>query len=219
MTTTASRRGSTDALIEAPWSAALRAATREATSALTINWKAIDTPGNLRGVPFRNGIKGSPGMPADFDPKDHGLQQLRTDSYRGLIFATFSDCVASLYDYLGPQMRPGLDRIFHKPIVYLGCVRQYSKSNWKLYNDNVRDPYHASLLHAFFSTFNLLRAGSRFEIVADQHHFLHNWIMAFHTEDASGGAAYKDNKVSSFKEGLSSKTRRSSRTSRNSTRS
>ena len=162
---------------------------------------SYDTRGNLRGVPFRNGVKGSPGMPADFDPKEHGLQQLRADSYRGLIFATFSDSVPSLYDYLGPQMRPGLDRIFHKPIVYLGCVRQYSKSNWKLYNDNVRDPYHASLLHAFFSTFNLLRAGSRFEIVADQHG-LHNWIMAFHTEDASGGAAYKDNKVSSFKEGL-----------------
>jgi anthranilate 1,2-dioxygenase large subunit len=26
-----------------------------------------DTRGNLRGVPFRNGIKGSPGMPTDFD--------------------------------------------------------------------------------------------------------------------------------------------------------
>ena len=62
---------------------------------------SYDTRGNLRGVPFRNGIKGSPGMPADFNPKDHGLQQLRADSYRGLIFATFSDRALSLYDYLG----------------------------------------------------------------------------------------------------------------------
>jgi hypothetical protein len=31
-----------------------------------------------------------------------------------------------------------------KPFVYLGCTRQYSKSNWKLYSENVRDPYHAS---------------------------------------------------------------------------
>jgi hypothetical protein len=30
------------------------------------------------------------------------------------------------------QMRRGLDRIFHKPVEYLGCVRQYSRSNWKL---------------------------------------------------------------------------------------
>jgi anthranilate 1,2-dioxygenase large subunit len=162
---------------------------------------SYDTRGNLRGVPFRNGVKGSAGMPADFDPNNHGLQQLRVDTYGGLVFATFSDCAPSLYDYLGPQMRPGLDRLFHKPIAYLGCVRQYSKSNWKLYNDNVRDPYHASLLHAFFSTFNILRAGTRIEIVGSDDG-LHSYLMVFHTEDASRGAAYKDSKVASFKEGL-----------------
>jgi anthranilate 1,2-dioxygenase large subunit len=73
---------------------------------------SYDSRGNLRGVPFRNGVKGSPGMPADFDPKEHGLQQLRADSYRGLIFATFSDRAPSLYDYIGPQMRQRLDRLF-----------------------------------------------------------------------------------------------------------
>jgi anthranilate 1,2-dioxygenase large subunit len=140
-------------------------------------------------------------MPADFDAKEHGLQQLRVESYRGLIFATFSDRAPSLYDYIGPQMRPGLDRIFHKPIVYLGCTRQYSRSNWKLYNENVRDAYHASLLHPFLSTFNLFRAGMRF-VSVDSDSGLHTWLMAFHTEDASGGNAYRDQKVSSFKEGL-----------------
>jgi anthranilate 1,2-dioxygenase large subunit len=94
---------------------------------------SYDTRGNLRGVPFRRGLKDSPGMPADFDAKDHGLQQLRVESYRGLVFASFSDRAPSLYDYIGPQMRSGIDRIFHKPIVYLGCTRQFSKSNWKLY--------------------------------------------------------------------------------------
>jgi len=162
---------------------------------------SYDTRGKLRGVPFRNGVKGSPGMPADFDPAEHGLQQLHADSYHGLIFATFSDRAPSLYDYLGPQMRPGLDRIFHKPIVYLGCVRQYSRSNWKLYNENVRDSYHASLLHAFFSTFNVVRAGTRREAICSDDG-LHSWSMIYHTEDASGGAAYRDSKISSFKEGL-----------------
>jgi len=162
---------------------------------------SYDTRGNLRGVPFRHGIKGSPGMPADFDPKEHALQQLRVESYRDLVFATFSAGARSLYDYIGPQMRRGLDRIFHKPIAYLGCTRQYSKSNWKLYSENVRDPYHASLLHAFFSTFNIYRAGMRFEIVSSDNG-LHTCLKAFHPEDASGDAAYRDNKVSSFKEGL-----------------
>jgi len=32
---------------------------------------SYDTRGNLRGVPFRNGVKGLSGMPADFDLKDH----------------------------------------------------------------------------------------------------------------------------------------------------
>jgi anthranilate 1,2-dioxygenase large subunit len=163
---------------------------------------SYDTRGNLRGVPFRRGLKDSPGMPADFDPKLHGLQQLRVESYRGLVFATFSDRAPSLYDYIGPQMRPGLDRIFHKPIVYLGCTRQYSKSNWKLYNENVRDPYHATLLHAFLSTFNLSRVGMRTEMVADQNHGLHTCLMVFHTEDTSAGAVYKESQISSFKEGL-----------------
>jgi anthranilate 1,2-dioxygenase large subunit len=162
---------------------------------------SYDSNGNLRGVPFRNGIKGAAGMPADFDPKQHSLQQLRTESYGGLIFATFSDQAPPLYDYLGPTMRPGLDRLCQKPVEYLGCVRQYARSNWKLYNENVRDPYHASLLHAFFSTFNILRAGTRIEIAASDNG-LHSWLMVFHTEDATGGAAYKDGKVASFKEGL-----------------
>ena len=140
-------------------------------------------------------------MPADFDAKDHGLQQLRVESYRGLVFASFSDRAPSLYDYIGPQMRSGIDRIFHKPIVYLGCTRQFSKSNWKLYNENVRDPYHASLLDAFFSTFNLHRVGMRVEFLGSDNG-LHTCLKAFHTEDTTGGAAYRDEKVSSFKDGL-----------------
>jgi anthranilate 1,2-dioxygenase large subunit len=162
---------------------------------------SYDTRGNLRGVPFRNGVKGLSGMPADFDLKEHGLEKLRIESYRGLIFATFSDRAPSLHDYLGLEMRSGLDRIFHKPVVYLGCTRQYSKSNWKLYSENTRDPYHASLLHPFFSTFNLLRATTRTEVTSDERG-LHTCGMFFQTGDASAGSAYKDTKIASFKEGL-----------------
>jgi len=163
---------------------------------------SYDTRGNLRGVPFRRGVKNSPGMPEDFDTKEHGMRQLRVDTYRGLIFATFSDAADSLYDYIGPQMRPGLDRMFHKPIVYLGCTRQYSNSNWKLYMENVRDGYHASLLHAFHSTFNLVRVGMKIYSTADENHGMHNWSKIFQTEDSSAGAAYKDNQVTSFKAGM-----------------
>ncbi|HTY54212.1 MAG TPA: Rieske 2Fe-2S domain-containing protein [Candidatus Binataceae bacterium] len=162
---------------------------------------SYDTRGNLRGIPFKHGVKGMPGMPSDFDHKDHGLQPLRVDSYRGLVFASFSDQTPPLYDYIGPAMRPGIDRILHKPIVYLGCTRQYVKANWKLYNENVRDPYHASLLHAFFSTFNIYRAGMRFRIVMSDDG-MHDWLMAFHGEGDDGNSAAYREKVASFKEGL-----------------
>ena len=84
--------------------------------------------GDLQGVPFRRGQKGMVGMPKDFKPEEHNLHKLRVDSYKGLLFATFSGETPPLPDYLGAEMRPWIDRIFHKPIVYLGCTRQYSKS-------------------------------------------------------------------------------------------
>src|SRR3546814_5344596 len=84
---------------------------------------------------------------------------VRVASYRGLVFGTFRQDTPSLEDYIGPMMRPWIDRIFHKPVVYLGCTRQYSKSNWKLYLENVKDGYHASLLHLFHTTFNIYRVG------------------------------------------------------------
>src|SRR5262249_51643759 len=66
---------------------------------------------------------------------------------------------------------------------------------------NVRDPYHASLLHPFFSTFNLLRASTPSKQISDDRG-LHHCVMVFHTEDGSGGAAYAESKIASFKEDL-----------------
>jgi anthranilate 1,2-dioxygenase large subunit/terephthalate 1,2-dioxygenase oxygenase component alpha subunit len=39
----------------------------------------------------------------------------------------------------------------------LGGYSQILPNNWKLYLDNVKDTYHASLLHLFFTTFRLNR--------------------------------------------------------------
>jgi anthranilate 1,2-dioxygenase large subunit len=155
--------------------------------------------GNLQGVPFRRGQKDATGMPKDFDTARHGLQQLRVDSYAGLIFATFSATVESLPDYLGAEMRPYIDRIFCKPIVYLGCTRQYSDSNWKLYFENVKDPYHASLLHLFHTTFNIFRVGMGARSIVDQRHGLHSVIMAIKSEAATSDD-YKAQQIRSYDE-------------------
>jgi anthranilate 1,2-dioxygenase large subunit len=158
------------------------------------------TKGDLRGVPFRRGQKDATGMAKDFDPHRHNLRQLRVESYRGLVFGTFSETVEPLDAYIGPQMRPYVDRIFHKPIVHLGCTRQYSDSNWKLYMENIKDPYHASLLHVFFATFGIFRVGMKGRCIPDEAHGLHSAVFtAQGTEDANT-TAYKSQKIRSYDE-------------------
>lgn len=157
--------------------------------------------GNLQGVPFRRGQKDMTGMPKDFEPGKHNLRQLRVESYNGLVFATFSDTVAALAEYIGPQMRPFVDRIFHKPIEYLGCTRQFSDSNWKLYTENVKDPYHASLLHMFHTTFNIFRVGMKAKCLTDDTG-LHSMIMAIKQQEQGTDAAYKAQNIRSYDEGF-----------------
>jgi len=156
--------------------------------------------GKLLGVPFRKGLKEMQGMPADFSVGDHALQPLRVESYRGLVFGSFSDEVEPLYEYLGEQMRPWLDRVLHKPIVFLGTLRQQMKSNWKLYFENVKDPYHGHLLHQFHNSFNIGRPNMDVASALDDRHGLHSAIVAVKTEKSKDASIYKDNVVSTFKE-------------------
>jgi anthranilate 1,2-dioxygenase large subunit len=162
---------------------------------------SYDAGGHLQGVPFRRGQKHMTGMPPDFEPQHHNLRAPRAESYQGLVFATFSDAVAPLADYLGAQMRPWIDRIFAKPVVYLGCTRQFSKSNWKLYLENVKDPYHASLLHLFHTTFNILRVGMAARAIPDATHGLHS-VLTVTKNAADHSAAYKQQGLRTMNEGF-----------------
>ena len=131
---------------------------------------AYDLKGQLKGVPFRAGIEGKGGMPADFDLNAHGLTPLRNETLNGLIFATFSATVAPLAEYLGPVVTSSIERIFNRPIEILGDQRQYIHGNWKLYAENTRDPYHASLLHLFHNTFGLYRSTQTGACLMDDTH-------------------------------------------------
>ena len=73
------------------------------------------------------------------------------------MFATFSPETPPLAEYLGPDILQRVQRVTQKPLVVLGHSRQVMHNNWKLYVENVKDSYHASLLHAFFATFKLNR--------------------------------------------------------------
>ncbi len=161
---------------------------------------AYDQEGRLRGVPFRGGLNAQTGMPPDFKLEAHSLVPVRVECYRGLIFGTLGADSESLTAYLGPEMLPWLDRIFHKPVEYLGCTRQYSKSNWKLYYENVKDPYHASLLHLFHTSFNIYRSNMQGRSIVDSRHGLHSIITSTPRADDATAAAYKEQGIATYQD-------------------
>ena len=120
------------------------------------NW-TYDHAGNLATVAFRRGIAGKGGMPADAKPESQAPKQFRVASVHGLVFGTLSSASPGLEDYIGPDILPRIRRVMKKPVKVLGSYTQVLPNNWKLYMDNVKDTYHASLLHLFFTKFHINR--------------------------------------------------------------
>jgi anthranilate 1,2-dioxygenase large subunit len=114
--------------------------------------------GGLKSIPFRRGIRGKGGMDAGFDMGAHGLRKLTVQSIGGALFGTLADDAEPLEDYLGAPVLAQLHRLFARPVRVLGYNRQRIRANWKLYAENTRDNYHASLLHEFLVTFGLDRS-------------------------------------------------------------
>jgi salicylate 5-hydroxylase large subunit len=118
-----------------------------------------DLSGRLMGVPFRRGIKGQGGMPAEFTLEDHGLRRLSVARRHGVVFASFATEIEPLEEYLGTAILALFDRVFDgRKLSVLGYSRQLTPANWKLMVENIKDPYHASLLHVFLLSFGLFRS-------------------------------------------------------------
>jgi anthranilate 1,2-dioxygenase large subunit len=120
------------------------------------SWR-YDLTGNLASVAFRRGVAGKGGMPDDFRLEGHGLRKLRTDQFAGLVFGTLSDETPPLSDYIGNLIGSRIGRVMRATPKVLGTTSQTLHNNWKLYVENVKDTYHASLLHSFFATFSITR--------------------------------------------------------------
>lgn len=123
--------------------------------------------GDLTGVAFENGVKGQGGMPKTFCKEDHGPRKLRVAVYSGLVFGSFSDDVAPIEEYLGEEICARIDRVLRKPVRVIGRFTQALPNNWKLYMENVKDSYHASLLHLFFTTFEINRLSQKGGVIVD----------------------------------------------------
>jgi anthranilate 1,2-dioxygenase large subunit len=127
-----------------------------------------DTRGNLTGVAFKDGIKGKGGMPDSFRMEDHNPRKLRVAVVHGLVFGSFSEEVPPIDEYLGEEVSARIERVLggRKPVV-IGRFTQALPNNWKLYIENVKDSYHASILHLFFTTFELNRLSQKGAIIVD----------------------------------------------------
>jgi salicylate 5-hydroxylase large subunit len=119
-------------------------------------------------VPFIKGVKKLGGMPEDFVREDHNLPSLQITTRGGVIFASFADDLPAIEDYLGSTNAAYFDRVFDgRELTVLGYSRQLIPGNWKLMFENIKDPYHASLLHVFLVTFGLFRADQKSRVAMD----------------------------------------------------
>ncbi len=148
--------------------------------------------GDLTGVAFENGVKGKGGMPSTFCKEEHGPRKLRVARFCGLVFASFSEDVPDIEDYLGDEIAGRIERVLHKPVEVIGRFTQALPNNWKLYVENVKDSYHASLLHLFFTTFELNRLSQKGGVIVDAsggHHVSYSMID---TGAQDGDSSYRD---------------------------
>jgi anthranilate 1,2-dioxygenase large subunit len=160
---------------------------------------SYDHEGNLAGVPFRRGVGGRGGYPKDFEPKNHGLRKLRIQTYNGLIFGTLSAELPTLQSFLGAKICAMLDRVCGKPLKLIGYHRQYLRGNWKLYHENTRDPYHASLLHLFHATFGLIRTSQEGASEVDGEHEWHSIVAVKGGTDGDRLDDYKNAGLRTFR--------------------
>ena len=158
--------------------------------------------GDLQGVPFMRGVKQdgkvNGGMPNDFKVADHGLTKLKVAVRGGVVFASFDHDVEPFEEFLGPTILKYFDRVFDgRQLEILGYRRQRIPGNWKLMQENIKDPYHPGLLHTWFSTFGLWRADNKSELKMDEK-FRHAAMIS--TRGQGGKNAEVVSGVDSFKE-------------------
>jgi anthranilate 1,2-dioxygenase large subunit len=155
--------------------------------------------GTLQGIPLKRGVGGRGGMARDFDNTQHGLSNLSVHVEGGVVWASFDPAPPSFEEYCGPDLLAYLRRVLNgRPLRLLGYSRQGIKSNWKLYLENLKDPYHATLLHAFYITFGFWRADAESESIPTgegQHSIMTSRHVGKKSSDATAEIARFDDKL------------------------
>jgi phenylpropionate dioxygenase-like ring-hydroxylating dioxygenase large terminal subunit len=106
-----------------------------------------DLEGRLRDVPYPGGFAK--------DKSEFRLRSLRCETYRGFVFASFTESVRPLTDHLG-KAAILIDRACEmSPTGRLrlsaGWAKQRFFANWKMLPENDTDGYHVNDVHASFA--------------------------------------------------------------------
>jgi anthranilate 1,2-dioxygenase large subunit len=165
---------------------------------------SYDLKGNLQGVPFKRGVNKMGGMPKDFRNEDHGLKRLAVTTRNGAVFASSCHDMEPLEDYLTPEILKDFDVVFNgRKLRILGYYQNELPANWKMYHENLKDPYHATLLHSFLVVFGLLVAGNKSAMIADGKYGIHGTMASAKSEDRYAQVSADNKKeMRSFHEGM-----------------
>ncbi len=161
---------------------------------------SYDLSGNLRGIAFERGINGVGGMPKEFCRDDFSPRKLRTTILCGLVFATLSPDTPPIEEYIGSEVLSRLKRVLNRPIRVMGRFVQPLPNNWKLYVENVKDTYHASILHTFLATFRISRLIQGGGVLVSPDGGNHSSYTIAIPEGANAGA-YKEQQIRSDQDG------------------
>ena len=160
---------------------------------------SYDLCGNLRGIAFERGINGVGGMPKDFNRESFAPRKLRTTTLNGLVFATLSPDTPPIEEFVGAEVLGRIRRVLNRPIKVMGRFTQALPNNWKLYVENVKDTYHASLLHLFFGTFRITRLTQGGGVLVSPDGGSHSSYTIDKAEDATS-TAYRDQGIRTEKQ-------------------
>ena len=143
-------------------------------------------------------------MPKDFRNENHGLKQLAVTTRNGVVFASFCHDMEPLEDYLTPEILKDFDVVFNgRKLQLLGYYKNELPANWKMYHENLKDPYHATLLHSFLVVFGLMVAGNESAMIADSKYGIHGTMASAKTEDKYAKVSDDTKKeMRSFHEGM-----------------
>ena len=104
--------------------------------------------GSLRALPYPEQYGD------DFSKEQHGLKRLRTESYQGMVFATFNEEIEPLTEFLGPKVCRYIDLFMKQgggfPVKVLGEHQFTVPMNWKVQLENTTDAYHFPVVHKSF---------------------------------------------------------------------